>query len=423
MDPSGAYQKRMTKSSSREVGCLEKDIISELPWNIQETILCFLPIEDAARTSILSKKWRHCWTMIPHLIFDNGFTYLILGEEVPDDDNIYEVMAYKFVSVINKILLHHEGPILKFSLYMPRDICNCGIIHDYIDQWIPLFSRKGLKQLVLVDYQLEDFRRHRFSSLDLTHLRLFIFYFDYKPAFTRFTHLTNLELVAVSCSFDGSIFDCPVLEKLTLIICTGLDHTNFRAPNLKCLLQAHHYITSESFVGLENLKEFSFVLGSPGFKSEQKMQTGTSDMVKVFGGLHTLEKFSVGRYFIEYLAAGGSPNRLPKPLPCLKTLNICDINFTDISEVSCLLCLIRSAPNLFKLNISGKKYLCRKGDLKDFWKEDSEDCTINHLQIITFSYFKGLRAELELVKFLLAHSPPLSIAKNNVNPPSSKHKK
>lgn len=39
--------------------------------------------------------------------------------------------------------------------------------------------------------------------------------------------------------------------------------------------------------------------------------------------------------------------------------------------------------------------------------EDSEDLTLGHLEIVTFSYFEGLPAELELVKFLLAHSPLL----------------
>ncbi|KAK1371844.1 hypothetical protein POM88_037936 [Heracleum sosnowskyi] len=46
-------------------------------------------------------------------------------------------------------------------------------------------------------------------------------------------------------------------------------------------------------------------------------------------------------------------------------------------------------------------------DLENYWIEDSEDFTTGHLEIVTFSEFKGLRAELELVKFLLAHSPLL----------------
>lgn len=42
---------------------------------------------------------------------------------------------------------------------------------------------------------------------------------------------------------------------------------------------------------------------------------------------------------------------------------------------------------------------------KDYWKEEFEDCTMDHLQIFTFSHFQGLKAKLELVKFQVSHSP------------------
>ncbi|KAM0058871.1 putative F-box-like domain superfamily protein [Helianthus debilis subsp. tardiflorus] len=43
------------------------DLITTLPQAIIETILCLLPIEEAARTSILSRAWRYKWTTIPKL--------------------------------------------------------------------------------------------------------------------------------------------------------------------------------------------------------------------------------------------------------------------------------------------------------------------------------------------------------------------
>ncbi|KAK1381691.1 hypothetical protein POM88_019426 [Heracleum sosnowskyi] len=47
-------------------------------------------------------------------------------------------------------------------------------------------------------------------------------------------------------------------------------------------------------------------------------------------------------------------------------------------------------------------------DLKNYLLQDSEDCTtMDHLEYVTFSYFQGLKTELELVKFVLAHSPLL----------------
>lgn len=337
---------------------------------------------------------------MPQLIFDDDFVKRLMVYSLRSD----EPLAYRFVSVINKTILLHKGPILKFSLIIPRYHCKNRIIHDFIDQWILLLSSKGIKQFILEDSKLQEVTAHHFSSLDLTHLRLLSVWFPYKPTFGRFTYLTNLELIDATSKFETYIFDCPVLEKLTLIFCEGLFHTNFRAPNLKCLHQIYRKINSEiPYAGLENITEYSFMLSRLG----TLMGAKTSNVVKYLGSLHKIQKYSIARKYIKYLAEGGCPNRLSKPLPYLKTLNISGINFTHLSEVSCLLCMIRSTPNLCKLYISAEGCYGEK-DLKNYRIEDSEDCTtINHLEIVTFSYFKGLKAELELVKFVLAHSPLL----------------
>ncbi|KAK1373302.1 hypothetical protein POM88_029495 [Heracleum sosnowskyi] len=92
------------------------------------------------------------------------------------------------------------------------------------------------------------------------------------------------------------------------------------------------------------------------------------------------------------------------------------MNFADLSEVYCLLCLIRSAPYLCKLHISHEKcyhtedFECMCDDeeyVNNYWIQDSDDCTINLLETVAFSNFIGLRAEMELAKFLLGHSPLL----------------
>ncbi|GKC48128.1 F-box/FBD/LRR-repeat protein-like protein [Tanacetum coccineum] len=45
------------------------DRISNIPPSIIETILCLLPFQEAARTSILSRGWRYHWIRIPKLVF------------------------------------------------------------------------------------------------------------------------------------------------------------------------------------------------------------------------------------------------------------------------------------------------------------------------------------------------------------------
>ncbi|GJZ40957.1 F-box/FBD/LRR-repeat protein-like protein [Tanacetum coccineum] len=43
--------------------------ISDLPPGIIESILCFLPIKEVVKTSILSREWRYRWMKIPKLVF------------------------------------------------------------------------------------------------------------------------------------------------------------------------------------------------------------------------------------------------------------------------------------------------------------------------------------------------------------------
>ncbi|KAK1355621.1 hypothetical protein POM88_048877 [Heracleum sosnowskyi] len=120
--------------------------------------------------------------------------------------------------------------------------------------------------------------------------------------------------------------------------------------------------------------------------------TETSNLVKVLCSLQRIENIYVAVEFIEYLAAGWSPNKLPKPLPHLKTLEISDMNFLELDVISFLLCWIRSAPNLCKLNISAN-FCCLDFSYYDDYLEYCRGFSICRLEIVKPSHFRGLRAE------------------------------
>ncbi|CAH9131223.1 unnamed protein product [Cuscuta epithymum] len=48
----------------------QHDIISNLHESLKQSILMCLPLKDAARTSVLSRKWKYSWTTLPHLKLD-----------------------------------------------------------------------------------------------------------------------------------------------------------------------------------------------------------------------------------------------------------------------------------------------------------------------------------------------------------------
>nr|GEW21906.1 hypothetical protein [Tanacetum cinerariifolium] len=96
------------QSAQMKVQRLSSDILSTLPENVIDDILTRMPIRDAVRTSILSRKWRFCWTSIPKLVFDDKLVI------VPS--KCKQLKKYKLASAIFHVLLRHTGSILEFSI-------------------------------------------------------------------------------------------------------------------------------------------------------------------------------------------------------------------------------------------------------------------------------------------------------------------
>ncbi|KAL6990964.1 hypothetical protein U1Q18_009084 [Sarracenia purpurea var. burkii] len=126
------------------------DRIGSLPDSLLVHILSFLPIEDAIRTEILSKRWNSLWTYVPSLLF-------CFCRGMPDD----------FVSFIDKTLLRCSCPKLKklginLSYYEPRFASNFNL-------WTRFAAVNGTEELHLeldgVAYQLDENDRYVFPHL------------------------------------------------------------------------------------------------------------------------------------------------------------------------------------------------------------------------------------------------------------------
>ncbi|XP_058193533.1 F-box/FBD/LRR-repeat protein At1g13570-like isoform X1 [Rhododendron vialii] len=103
------------------------DIISHLPSNVTGNILKGLPLRDAVRTSVLSRKWRYKWVTLPELVFNDKFF-------LEGWDN------GKVKGVIYQVLLFHRGPLVKFNLwYRPLESCLD------INNWIFVLSMKNIQ--------------------------------------------------------------------------------------------------------------------------------------------------------------------------------------------------------------------------------------------------------------------------------------
>ena len=59
------------------------DRISKLLDHLQQHILSYLSINEVAQSSILSKRWKHVWTVVPVL----GFNTILFGS-IDDKKNL-----------------------------------------------------------------------------------------------------------------------------------------------------------------------------------------------------------------------------------------------------------------------------------------------------------------------------------------------
>ncbi|KAK4720431.1 hypothetical protein R3W88_010664 [Solanum pinnatisectum] len=211
----------MTEEVSRRT-C---DRISNLPINAIDAILTRLPLRDAVRTSILSRKWRYDWAKVPKLTLD---------------ESLWKDVSNRGVRVkLGRILLHlfslRQGPIKE---------CRISILKSKyfpeVDNLIFFLSRNEIEYLVLELPKGEKYKLPSsvFTSSKMRHLTLEYCVINLPTTFQVFGKLLRLQLFNVSISekhLEKLISRCPLLEDMELDISNPLNYIQVNAPNLKFL--------------------------------------------------------------------------------------------------------------------------------------------------------------------------------------------
>ncbi|CAL5338505.1 unnamed protein product [Camellia sinensis] len=288
---------RNMERNMKEMRGSTSDIISNLPQSVKETILVCLPIQEAVRTSVLSKKLRESTrktkTGLIMTIYQTG--------KLPGDQSA-DTFPFK--------------------------------------QWC---------------------------------LRLRSCVFKSPPevkGFSRLLELVLYEVVVTADILSSLISNCPLLENLSLKSSGSLDSLEINAPNLRFLCCAE-----------------------------------TSKLVTLFGSLPVIEFLQ-----LEYDTVRGVPKRLPTSLNNLKTLKLFFVCFEEVNEISVILCLIRSSPNLEKITIVASS--TETADVMDpvlelLEMKDWSGVSLNQLQVVQLGGLYGTQSELKFIKLLLAILPVL----------------
>ncbi|KAL6613815.1 hypothetical protein ACP70R_036085 [Stipagrostis hirtigluma subsp. patula] len=112
---------------------------SDLPEDVLGTILSKLPTKETARTSVLSNKWKHIWTVCPKLRFD-GVT--MCGEDVPGTQHYTQ----KFVGNVSEVLKQYHGKIVEeFEVKFEFD----STLAQHLNNWVYFALSSRAKILAL----------------------------------------------------------------------------------------------------------------------------------------------------------------------------------------------------------------------------------------------------------------------------------
>ncbi|KAK9047099.1 hypothetical protein V6N11_052957 [Hibiscus sabdariffa] len=376
----------------------ELDRISNLPGHVIDQILSRLPIRDAVRSSVLSRKWRYKWAKIPCLVFDNQCF------DVSSQDQTF--IKNKVVNIIDHVLLLHNGPIHKFKL-SHRDLLG---VTD-IDRWILCMSRSSIKEFVLEIWKGQRYKPPSclFSCQNLIHLELFNCLLKPPLTFKGFKNLRSLDLQHITITqdvFEKLISSCPSLERLTLMNFTGVTHLIIDAPNLQ-FFDIGGIFEDVSFLNTLHLALVSIGLYVNTENDENNARGNSSKLLRFFVNLPHIRRLEIQSYFLKYLAMGYVPSRLPNPCVDLNHLSI-RIDFDDLEENTAALCLLRSCPNLQELEMLARPDEQTSMERSaNFWEDDHWSSLFAHLRMVKVVGISGVKSEMDFIKFLLSNSPSL----------------
>nr|KAJ0226125.1 hypothetical protein LSAT_V11C100032570 [Lactuca sativa] len=377
----------------------EEDKINNLPEHLTDLILEQLPIEDAAKTNIISKKWRHRWTKMRVLVFDDQFSKKFAKNGAFGRNG--------FIRIIIQVLTFHKGPILKFYLHMPNIVLDS---FQEVDQFMLLLSRNGVTDLVLTNsnqrYKLPS---HVYSCLQLRKLDLENCFFKPPLEFEGFLNLEELffENIDFAARLCGAKVNLPQLKKLCPETCKKVYNFNIKAIKLWNLtVIACHDAMLLWLLDSPCLFDVVIALQKPiqNFVRVEEMNLAT-----VLSSLPKVRKFCIDSHYLKFLSTEEIPKLLPCELGSLRHLWLLDFELGDLDQLHGALCLIRNSPNLESLHmhmLRVQEAQVDVGPASDHLESPNcLDCTLNHLETVDMEYLEGSRAELLFMKLLLAYSP------------------
>lgn len=225
--------------------------IGELPDEILVLILSRLTVNEAARTSVLSRRWEHLWKYSTGS-FDLRAPEVGFGWEGGTESHLSRFSGKSnYTNWVNHVLGSHRGQTLdEFRVFFKLG----KSYEEVISSWINFAIKKQVRVLELdLGFGLDN---HHFTFPSLSHL-----------GFSSFKNLSALYLSRIDIT-DQVIADilsnCPLLEELSVRYCSSLIDVQVNAgPN--SILSLKHFeifrcgLIKSIEISAVNLISFKFI--------------------------------------------------------------------------------------------------------------------------------------------------------------------
>ncbi|XP_050370715.1 F-box/LRR-repeat protein 13-like [Argentina anserina] len=384
-----------------------RDENSDLPTAIVNQIFSFLPTVNAVRTTILSKEWDQVWTKYENLDFDSE-------RDFRDVDG--------FVALVSSVLyLRDSVDIRKFRLNIvfPKHL-------PCIDDWICTAVWRNVVELDLrVNFgQWEGYfyypeRIFRCKTLQVLKLNLYYCQITCDPPTSGSFPSLKLLHVSVKKPEDEAmqkLFSCcPVLECL-IIEGSMSTYSSFKisAPKLKMLIISLECTWKKFDISVDAPELEKLYLNWPGVT-----EGGAKPLVKAnipFSHLEIEGQLDLSKFPTKLLDQVSDFKSVYLSADCLEILRLPDDRhlpfLRNVSQLKLAICghccwkllavFLDSAHSLEDLVLEYRAQ-CHAKVAETQWipPRDVPVCFSSNLKTISFKGFKGLPAEIEIIRYLL----------------------
>ncbi|TVU07263.1 hypothetical protein EJB05_47311 [Eragrostis curvula] len=396
------------------------DRLSALPATLLRDIVSRLPTKDAARTAVLSRRWRPVWRDTPLAFADAHLVPGFLdGSRQPTRADTPDLVA-----VVSRVLVTlHPGPFRAVHLAC----CYMGAHPSHLARWVQALANKGVQDLVLVN---RPWPRDMllpaaiFAAATLTRLYLGLWKFPDPPVRPRsaaalFPNLRELVLSSMDMEnrhLDFILAACPALEKLGI---QGIRNEGTRVRlvghhRLRCVQISASVTESIAVVDAPILERFFITLSmKPDDGSFVRVKIANTPNLRILGhlkpGTHMLE---INNTVIN-AGVKASPSTM---VPSVKILGLA-VCFGVRNDAKKLPSFLKCFPNVETLHILSEESdeVAGELDLK-FWQEAGPIESIqSSIKAMTFRQFRMGQSEISFLKFVFQSAQVLKNARISVS--------